>query len=308
MRRLVLPLLLLVAVFHATGALAAPVQQSAQFALQIRITGSGGTIAIAGSGGIDGPRKLSTFDFTANGKHFGAVIGASPGLTVFLKGETVQHLPHGATWAREDDATAGPLIDPGVALRIGSHLGPSLGTARLGGVTTTKHAIRIGLPDAALLAPMSPTWTLRDGIPVVVWVDGSGNVRRLQMVIARDTARFHIDEQLSAFGTKANIARPKANTVWDQRLDDALRLVRAAIPDVESYAADNNSVGKHDPNPRLSGYAGMTVTYLRHTYDSALGQVEIVRATARTYCVQATVNGISAKKNGPKAAVRAGRC
>jgi hypothetical protein len=311
MRRLALPLFVLAVVSGVTASAALPAHtaaQSARFALDIRITGSGGTIAIKGAGAIDGSQRLSSFTFTANGKQFAAVIGSSPLLTVFLKGETVQHLPNGGTWAREDGATAGPLLDPGVAIRLGSKLGPALGTAQIAGVSTTKHAVRVALPDAQLLSPMQSTQSLENGLPVVVWVDASGNVRRLQTSVTRGSSRFDIDERLSDFGTAVHVTRPAAQTVWDQRLDDAMRLVRAAIPSVESYAADNDSVGKHDPNPRLSGYAGMTVTYLRHNYDSALGDVKIVRATAHTYCVQATVNGITAKRNGPKAAVAAGRC
>jgi hypothetical protein len=34
----------------------------------------------------------------------------------------------------------------------------------------------------------------------------------------------------------------------------------------------------------------------------------IVRATARDYCVQATMNGITTTTNGQKATVAAGRC
>lgn len=311
MRRLMLPFLVLAVSYGAIASPALPAHaaaRSALFALDIRMTGSGGTIAISGAGAIDGQQRLSSFSFTANGKQFASVIGSSPLLTVFLRGDAVQNLPNGSTWAREDGATAGPLLDPGVAIRLGSRLGPALGTTLVGGVSTTKHAVRVALPDAQLLSPMQSAQSLRNGLPVVVWVDRSGNVRRLQTSITRGSSRFQIDERLSNFGTAVHVTRPAAKTVWDQRLDDAMRVVRAAIPDVESYAADNNSVGKHDPNPRLSGYAGMTVTYLRQTYDSALPDVQIVRATARTYCVQATTNGISAKKNGPKAAVRAGRC
>lgn len=307
MRRLALPLLVLAAAFSAGAALAAPAQQSARFDLQIRVTGSSGTIAIAGKGTIDGGRRLSRYDFTANGTHFSAVIGASPLLTVFLKGEAVKNLPNGATWAREDGATVGPLIDPAVALRVGRNLGPSIGAAQLGGVATTKHAIRVRMPDAALLSPLASTWRLGNGVPVVVWVDSSGNVRRLQAAVAFGTSHLQIDEQLSDFGAMTHVARPAARVVWDQRLQDAMRVVRATIPDVESYAADNDSVGKHDPNPGLARYAGMTIAGLRG-YDSDLGEVKIVRATAHTYCVQATINGITAKKNGPKAAVAAGRC
>jgi hypothetical protein len=313
MLRLVLSSVLLVALPCSAAALAAPdrsvQEQSARFALQIRLTGSGGLITLAGTGQIDGARHLSTYDFTANGKHFAAVIaGASPQLTVFLKGETLQSLPNGAVWAREDGATSGPLLDPSVALRLGSRLGPALGTARSGGVTMTKHAIRVGLPDAALLSPMQSEKELREGLPAIVWVDSAGNVRRLQLVITRGTSRFDIDEQLSAFGSPARVTRPPARFVFDQRLNAAAEPIREALPDIETYNADNSSGGKQDPAPNLTGYAGMTVAYLRQHYDLALPDVKIVRATTSSYCVQATVNGITVKKDGPSAMIVAGTC
>jgi hypothetical protein len=299
MRRLVLPLLVLAAALCASEALAAPVrtaQQSALFVVHMKITGTGGTVSVAGNGKIDGRRRLSTFVFTANGKHFSAVIGASPLLTVFLKGETLRHLPNGSTWVREDGATAAPLFDPAVALRLGSRLGPALGTAPVGGATTTKHAIRVGLPGAALLAPMQSRQQLRHGLPAVVWVDGSGNVRRFRALIVRGTTSFHIDELLSAFGTPARVTRPPARSVFDQRQSDAEALVRSVQPDIAKYKADK------------SGYTGMTATYLRSHYDRTLRDTTIVRATATSYCVQATVNGITAKQDGPRALIIAGTC
>jgi hypothetical protein len=284
------------------------VHHSARFDLHIDTVGfSGSTFSAVGSGTIDGARKLSSYDFVANGKHFTAVIGASPQLTVFLAGETVQNLPNRSTWAREDGGTAAPMVDPGLALRLDTRRGRTLGSTQLDGVRTTKLALTVGLPDAALLAPMRSKSALRRGVPVLVWVDGAGNVRRLHAVVSAGSTRTIVDERLSGFGTPARVTRPSSRTVWDHRLEDAERLIRSALLSIEPYNADNSSGGKDDPKPRATGYTGMTVALLRR-YDPKLRNVKIVRANDWTFCVQATVNGITAKKDGPSATIMAGGC
>jgi type IV pilus assembly protein PilA len=72
--------------------------------------------------------------------------------------------------------------------------------------------------------------------------------------------------------------------------------VRAAVPAVENYFADNNS------------YAGMTPANLRSTYDQGISSSLVVRtATATSYCIQDTVGGQNARKNGPGARVEEGQ-
>jgi hypothetical protein len=79
--------------------------------------------------------------------------------------------------------------------------------------------------------------------------------------------------------------------------------IRAAIPAVEAYNADNTSKGAS------AGYAGMTVSAL-HTYDRAINATDltITLATANTYCVESTVGGTTWKKNGPGADIVGGPC
>jgi type IV pilus assembly protein PilA len=95
-----------------------------------------------------------------------------------------------------------------------------------------------------------------------------------------------------SFRDRANNSAAKAN-------------VRAAIPAIEAYNADNTGTGNS------SGYAGMTVSYLRDNYDSELVTTKLDfpnPPTSVTYCVQSTVGGKTWSKNGPGAAITAASC
>ena len=79
--------------------------------------------------------------------------------------------------------------------------------------------------------------------------------------------------------------------------------VRAAVPAVEAYNADNNGTGSS------GGYAGMTVSALQG-YDSAIvpAKLTIVTANSLTYCIQSTVGGGTYSKSGPGADIVTGAC
>jgi len=98
------------------------------------------------------------------------------------------------------------------------------------------------------------------------------------------------DSTIPGFQEAANDNAAKAN-------------VRAAIPAVEAYNADNTGKGAS------AGYAGMTVSGL-HAYDPAINATNVIirRATATNYCVESTVGGTTWKKNGPGADIVAGSC
>jgi type IV pilus assembly protein PilA len=91
-----------------------------------------------------------------------------------------------------------------------------------------------------------------------------------------------------SFRDRANNSAAKAN-------------VRAAIPAVEAYNADNTGTANS------AGYAGMTVSLLQ-TYDSAIvpTKLTIFRATSVTYCVDSTVGGKVWNKDGPGADIVSG--
>jgi type IV pilus assembly protein PilA len=95
-----------------------------------------------------------------------------------------------------------------------------------------------------------------------------------------------------SFRDRANNSAAKAN-------------VRAAIPAIEAYNADNTGTGNS------SGYNGMTVSYLRDNYDSELVTTKLSfpsAPTSVTYCVESTVGGKTWRKNGPGAAIDNNPC
>ena len=91
-----------------------------------------------------------------------------------------------------------------------------------------------------------------------------------------------------SFKDRANDAASKAN-------------VRAAIPAVEAFNADNGGTSSDaDANAGTNGYAGMTLSLLK-SYDAGVKNVIVGSATSATYCVSSTVGGKKWYKNGPAA-------
>jgi hypothetical protein len=96
----------------------------------------------------------------------------------------------------------------------------------------------------------------------------------------------------------------------------AMENVRAAVSSMEAYSQDNYPGNANDPDAAVStkdsGYSGMTVVLLDSTYRAPLNlsplHVTLVRASTGTYCVQSTVYGQTAEKDGPAAAVTLGHC
>jgi hypothetical protein len=76
---------------------------------------------------------------------------------------------------------------------------------------------------------------------------------------------------------------------------DALTNVRAAVPAIEAYFADNGT------------YDGLTLEFLRQRYDAGIPDVTIV-ADAATYCVESTAGDAAFHKAGPAAAILPGPC
>ena len=73
--------------------------------------------------------------------------------------------------------------------------------------------------------------------------------------------------------------------------------VRAALPAVEVYDADNSGTASDvDASAAPTGYAGMT-----QSYDGAVKNVTVGSASSTTYCVKSTVGGKVWYKNGPAA-------
>ena len=94
------------------------------------------------------------------------------------------------------------------------------------------------------------------------------------------------------------IAVPSYMSFRDRANDSAAKAnVRAAIPAVEAYFADSTT-----------GYTGMTLAVLQTNYDQGIKGIEVVSATATSYCVESVVGGKSWKKDGPGADIVSGSC
>src|SRR5215218_3135722 len=87
------------------------------------------------------------------------------------------------------------------------------------------------------------------------------------------------------FRDRANESAAKAN-------------VRAAVPAVEAYYADNGA----------NGYTGMTLATLQASYDAGVKNVTVVSAGATTYCIRSDVGNASYYKNGPGGDITATAC
>lgn len=78
--------------------------------------------------------------------------------------------------------------------------------------------------------------------------------------------------------------------------DAAAANVRASIPAMEAYYADNSS------------YAGATVEALR-AYDYGIGDVQVMpSADGFDYCIASTVGTATVSKHGPAQGLQAGGC
>ena len=74
--------------------------------------------------------------------------------------------------------------------------------------------------------------------------------------------------------------------------------VRASIPGVEAYYADHTA----------TGYSGLTLGELQASYDAGIKNINVVRATTASYCVQSIVGQATYKKGGPAADIVSGAC
>ena len=72
--------------------------------------------------------------------------------------------------------------------------------------------------------------------------------------------------------------------------------VRASIPAIEAFYADNNT------------YAGATLSYLQTTYDAGVKNIIVQSVSSTTYCIQSTVGAETWNKAGPGTDIVTGAC
>ena len=93
--------------------------------------------------------------------------------------------------------------------------------------------------------------------------------------------------------------------------------IRAVVPDVEAYAADNYSGSSSDPDTSASdqGYQGLTMSTLQTKYDSSINPAKYqwdpsaqgVSDTPLDYCVVTQVGSWYAVKHGPDGTITTGQ-
>jgi hypothetical protein len=148
-----------------------------------------------------------------------------------------------------------------------------------------------------------------------------------QELIQKDQQIAELQGQLTALRRQGAVEPAIAAGVGNSLQNPATAAeanVKAMLPSIESYNADNVTSGPHDPNgnPNDSGYTGETTAMLKQRYDISLpvskdwispadpgvpAGVTIPTPTAASYCAVSRVGAWYGWKLGPSGFVRRSR-
>mgnify|MGYP003287514458 CR=1 FL=1 len=87
-----------------------------------------------------------------------------------------------------------------------------------------------------------------------------------------------------------------SSSYGSEETEMAMANIRASIPAVEAYYADNGT------------YKGLTLELLQQRYDAGVQGITIVKANDQTYCIESGAGGFPWHKAGPAADIVPGDC